>query len=316
MVASPLVRTVFPFRSYGCTVSPVYQAVRRQLTTTTSVAAVTTVHLPTASGQEIPALLHPLTPVVRGAERLREDHVERYTDRENHYWKSPTVQAFLHSFASGEPIGLIELDRTVFGATPRSDLMSRAVRYEESWWAAGTESTKALGQVRGSTRKPFPQKGRGKARVGTIRAPQWRGGYRVHGPRPHDKSTDIPRNVYDHAIRSALSAKFAQDQLHIVDSLSMSTDKKIALFERLHALSLNGKRVYFMYGNEEPEVELIQAANKFKKRAAVPDKGLPAEKALLVTSARQVAVSPVLENEFLVLDKMAIEVLEEMYHVD
>lgn len=136
----------------------------------------------------------------------------------------------------------------------------------------------------------------------------------MHGPVPHDKSTDIPRNVYNLAIRSALSTKFAQDQLHVVDSLTMDTDMRHALIERLRALSLAGKKVYLMYGSEEPEVLLIRAADKFKKKRASEES--EAMKPLLVTSARHVTVSPLLENEHLVLDKAAVEVLEEMYHAE
>lgn len=86
------------------------------------------------------------------------------------------VHAWCNSFESGSPMGLLELDRSVFGAPIRKDLIAHALRYERSWREQGTESSKNLGQVRGSTRKPFPQKGRGKARVGTLRAPHFRGG--------------------------------------------------------------------------------------------------------------------------------------------
>lgn len=82
------------------------------------------------------------------------------------------------------------MDRSVFGATIRPDILARALRYEESWREQGTESTKNLGQVRGSTRKPFQQKGRGKARVGTVRAPQWKGGKVEHGKQTGIKYND------------------------------------------------------------------------------------------------------------------------------
>jgi large subunit ribosomal protein L4 len=91
-------------------------------------------------------------------------------------WKLPTVHSWIKSFESGSLVGLIELDKTVFGESPRSDLLYRALRYEEAWRDQRTESSKALGQVRGTTRKPFPQKGRGRARHGTLRAAQFVGG--------------------------------------------------------------------------------------------------------------------------------------------
>ncbi|TPX54488.1 hypothetical protein PhCBS80983_g05908 [Powellomyces hirtus] len=224
------------------------------------------------------------------------------------------LQSFLTSFTTGRPLGLVELDRSVFGIpTPRSDLLARAVRYEKSWLLQGTESTKNLGQVRGSTRKPFQQKGRGKARVGTLRAPQFRGGYIVHGPRPHDQTTDLPRKVYASALRSALSAKFLQNQLLIVDSLSLPNALKHTLAEPLAANALLGRKIYALYGSEEPEQNLVRAADKFNPDLKRSDDD---EKRILVAGARMVLVQPILENEILVLDKKALEVLEEMYHVE
>ncbi|KAI8586247.1 ribosomal protein L4 domain-containing protein [Geranomyces variabilis] len=230
-------------------------------------------------------------------------------------WTQP-LNSFLRSFATAAPLGILELDRSVFGSAPRKDLLARAIRYEEAWRLQGTESTKNLGQVRGSTRKPFQQKGRGKARVGTVRAPQWRGGYIVHGPRPHLQTIDLPRKVYASALRSALSAKFLQNQLLVVDSLHLISPLKAALADRLAANDLLNRKVYLLYGSEEPEQNLVLASNKFWNRAADEDRGLPQEKQILVASARNVMVGPLLENELLVCDKAAIEALEEMYHVE
>ncbi|KAJ3012198.1 54S ribosomal protein L4 mitochondrial [Thoreauomyces humboldtii] len=242
--------------------------------------------------------------------------VAQFSDIKNHTWRTPYLHSFISSFSSGETLGLVNLDRSVFGSTPRQDLLARALRYEKSWREQGTESTKNLGQVRGSTRKPFQQKGRGKARVGTVRAPQWRGGYIVHGPRPHDKTTDLPRKVYNGAIRSALSAKYLQNQLLVVDSLTIPSSLKAALWGPMESNNLLQKKVYFLYGDEEPEECLVKASEKFWKRDARPDKGLGPEKQILVSSARNVTVNPLLENEIVVLDKKALEVLEEMYHVE
>ena len=87
------------------------------------------------------------------------------------------VQAWIQSFTTGKCIGMMELDRSVFGVNPkRPDLIRRAIDYELSWLAQGTESSKSLGQVRGSTAKKFPQKGRGAARHGHLRANLMKGG--------------------------------------------------------------------------------------------------------------------------------------------
>ncbi|KAJ3068052.1 54S ribosomal protein L4 mitochondrial [Quaeritorhiza haematococci] len=294
-------------------------------------------------GNEVDARLNPRTPVLTMMGQVEVGDVAQYQDKENLWWKSRTVQAWLHSFSSPSPspsttpLGLLELDRSVFGLNPiRQDLIKRGLKYEWSWLQQGTESSKNLGQVRGSTRKPFPQKGRGKARVGTLRAPQFRGGYTVHGPRPHNKSTDIQQKVYDAAIRNALSTKYSQDQLFIVDSLSLPTTSKSALLERLQSLGIAGRKCYFLYGNEEPEVQLVQTADMFlpdykaeseeeemlleQEEEELTEKmgGLKGKKRMrvLVSNVRNVAVGPLMENEFVVLDKAAVEVLEEMYRVE
>jgi large subunit ribosomal protein L4 len=83
------------------------------------------------------------------------------------------MKTLYHSFRTGNFLGSLPF---FFYTKPRQDIIYRCLQYEKSWFKQSTESTKQLGQVRGSTRKPFPQKGRGKARVGTIRSPQFRGG--------------------------------------------------------------------------------------------------------------------------------------------
>ncbi|KAI8831583.1 ribosomal protein L4 domain-containing protein [Chytridium lagenaria] len=222
------------------------------------------------------------------------------------------LNGWLKQFTSGNLMGLIELDPSVFSAPLRQDILYRAMRYEESWMEAGTESSKALGQVRGTTRKPFPQKGRGRARHGTLRSPQFVGGYAVHGPRPHVKTMDIQSKVYDFAVRSAISAKFAQNQLFIVDALQMASTSKEELTSSLNALGLWGRRGYCLYGDSEPSTGLIRSVNLLRNDSTLNTK----ERSLLVGSARNVLVRPLLQNEYLLLDKAAVEVLEEMYKVD
>ena len=227
------------------------------------------------------------------------------------WWKSSTIHAWCHSFNTGDKIGLLSLNKCIFAGDQRKDLIAKALRYEASWKEQGTESTKNLGQVRGSTRKPFPQKGRGKARVGTLRAPHFRGGYSSHGPRPHNKTIDIPKKVYDSGLRAALATKFAQDQIIIVDALELNQTSKEALQEKLEKLSISGKKVYFIYGDQEPNVNLIRSSDMFSKKR-ISSHGIH-ENLLIVSWAQHISVTPILENEFLVLDKTAVEVLAEMY---
>ncbi|KAJ1531192.1 54S ribosomal protein, mitochondrial [Nowakowskiella sp. JEL0078] len=235
----------------------------------------------------------------------------RFADPKNVWWKSPVVHAWIHNFENATAMGIIELSKNVFGLPLREDILFRALRYEESWRAQGTESTKSLGQVRGSTRKVFPQKGRGKARVGTRRSPIFKGGYTVHGAKPHDKSIDIPQKLYNLSIKTALSTKFAQDQLLIVDELAVDTVEKLKMINKLKKFDLFGRKVCMLYGNDEPNRLLVRVADQFK---TVSGKGK--EKQLFVANAREISVSPLLDTEILVLDKAAVEILEEMYTED
>ena len=113
-----------------------------------------------------------------------------------HHLHSTTIHAWLHSFNSGHIVALLDLSKYVFNGDVRLDLINRALVYENSWRAQGTQSTKSLGQVRGSGKKAFPQKGRGKARVHSLRAPHFRGGFNCHGPRPHLRVRGIQRKVF------------------------------------------------------------------------------------------------------------------------
>ncbi|KAF9366560.1 54S ribosomal protein L4 mitochondrial [Mortierella sp. NVP85] len=101
----------------------------------------------------------------------------------------------------------------------------RVVVWQRDAMRQGTHSTKGRSEVSGTTRKAAPQKGRGAARVGSLRAPQRRGGGVPFGPKPRDHSSELPRKVQDMGLRVALSTKFAQDQLVIVDGLELDSHK-------------------------------------------------------------------------------------------
>ncbi|KAF8930016.1 ribosomal protein L4/L1 family-domain-containing protein [Dissophora ornata] len=135
------------------------------------------------------------------------------------------LQAWIKDFKSNEPKNLIQLQRKVFGVPLRKDILHRVVVWQRDAERQGTQSTKGRSEVSGTTRKAAPQKGRGAARVGSLRAPQRRGGGIAFGPKPRDHSSDLPRKVQDMGLRIALSTKFAQDQLIIVDDLSLDSHK-------------------------------------------------------------------------------------------
>lgn len=124
-----------------------------------------------------------------------------------------------------ERAGLMELSNYVFGQPFRPDILHRVVVYQRAGWRQGTVKVKNRAEVRGSGRKIRPQKGTGKSRASSLRAPLFRGGGVVHGPVPRDFSIDLPKKVVNLGIRVALSTKYAQGDLHIVDSLDVESHK-------------------------------------------------------------------------------------------
>ena len=112
--------------------------------------------------------------------------------------------------------GSIELDDSVFGASVREHLFWEVVKMQLASRRRGTHKTKTVSEVRGSGDKPYRQKGTGRARHGTKRAMNMKGGGVVHGPRPRDYSYKLPKKMMQTALRSALSLRLQQDALHVV----------------------------------------------------------------------------------------------------
>lgn len=119
--------------------------------------------------------------------------------------------------------GMAELPEALFGATPRKDIMARVVQWQQSKRRAGTHKIKGMGEVRGTTKKPYKQKGTGSARQGSLRAPQFRGGGVVHGPVVRSHEYDLPKKVRRLGLISALSQKQADGKLVVLDTINGPT---------------------------------------------------------------------------------------------
>jgi large subunit ribosomal protein L4 len=132
--------------------------------------------------------------------------------------------------------GDIDLDDAVFGLPSRPDLIHRMVLWQLAKRRAGTHKVKLVGEIRGTTAKPFKQKGTGRARQGSSRATQMRGGATPHGPIPRDHGHALPKKVRKLALRSALSAKQAAGKLVILEDAKLSelrTAKLLAQIKKL-----------------------------------------------------------------------------------
>lgn len=140
-----------------------------------------------------------------------------------------------------EEVGEIELNDHIFGAPINKHLMWEAVNHYLAVGRAGTASTKTRAEVAGSGRKLWKQKGTGRARVGDIRTPKWRGGGVVHGPKPRDFSYAFPKKKRRGALRSALSDKLNTGGLKIVENWEIDSHKTQTFIETMAELALSGR---------------------------------------------------------------------------
>ena len=143
--------------------------------------------------------------------------------------------------ASGKKVKDAELSAAVFEIEPNVHVMHEVVRSQRAARRQGTHDTLTRGQVRGGGKKPWRQKGTGRARQGTIRAPQWAGGGTVFGPHPRSYSFKVPAKVVKLAMRSALSAKLADGEIVVVDQLSFEKPSTKQAAEVLKNLGLEGR---------------------------------------------------------------------------
>ena len=136
-------------------------------------------------------------------------------------------------------IGQVELPEEVFAVEPKGHLLYEAVKWQLACRRRGSASTKSRGQVRGGGRKPWRQKGTGRARTGSIRSPLSRGGGVIFGPTPRSYSYPLPKKVRKAALRSALALKLSQGKLMIVDKLDLIEIKTRSFLEILKAMELS-----------------------------------------------------------------------------
>ncbi len=136
----------------------------------------------------------------------------------------------------GKKLRQVELPAEVFEAPINVDLMHQAYVRQMANARLGTHKTKSRGEVSGGGRKPWRQKGTGRARQGTIRAPQWVGGGRVHTPRPRSYDKKMPRKMRQAALRSALSVKALEESIVVVDELVLTEPKTRLMAEALGKL--------------------------------------------------------------------------------
>lgn len=138
---------------------------------------------------------------------------------------------------NGEQVGEIELRDEIFGIEPNQHVLHQAVQAQLAAERAGTHSTKTRAEVAGGGRKPWRQKGTGRARHGSIRSPIWRGGGIVFGPKPREYGFKLPKKVRRLALKSALSAKALANEIIVLDSLNFAAPKTKDMVKVLNNLN-------------------------------------------------------------------------------
>ena len=154
----------------------------------------------------------------------------------------------------GKKVGDVELAEELFGIEPNAYAMHQVVRMQRAAARSGNASTKTRSEVRGGGRKPWRQKGTGRARTGSIRAPHWKGGGTVFGPKPRDYSFKVPKKVRRLAFRSALSQAARSDRVKVLEDFTLEVPSTRTGAEILGKLSLAG-RVMLVVAPDDTNVE-------------------------------------------------------------
>ncbi|MBZ9533660.1 50S ribosomal protein L4 [Cytobacillus oceanisediminis] len=196
---------------------------------------------------------------------------------------------------NGTQAGDIELNESVFGIEPNKHVLFEAVVMQRASLRQGTHKTKIRSEVAGGGRKPWRQKGTGRARQGSIRSPQWRGGGTVFGPVPRSYSYKLPKKVRRLAIKSALSTKVLEENILVLQNLAFDAPKTKDFKAVLGGLSIEKKA-------------LIVTAD-LDENVALSARNIPG---VTVVTATGITVLDVLNHDKLIMTKAAVEKVEEV----
>jgi large subunit ribosomal protein L4 len=166
------------------------------------------------------------------------------------------IEAPHYSSAGAKRDAAFALPADYFDGTVNEPVLHQAVKVYLNNQRQGTHMTKSRSFVSGGNQKPWKQKGTGRARQGSIRAPHWRGGGIVFGPSPRDYRTDIPRKVKQLARKSALNARAREGAVHVVERLAFRAPRTAELVELLRSLGLNGQKALVLTAGHNPNAYL------------------------------------------------------------
>jgi len=200
----------------------------------------------------------------------------------------------------GKKLKEIELPASIFEAPVKMDLMHQAYVRQMANARLGTHETKVRGEVSGGGRKPWRQKGTGRARQGSTRAAQWVGGGKIHTPHSRDYSVKMPLKMRRAAVRSALSVKAAEQSIVVVDNLSMGEPKSKLLAQAVEKL-VGNKSALLVIPEKDSKIDVLLSADNITH-----GKGL---------LAKYLNIRDMLSFDQIVLEESSIEVLESFLTV-
>ena len=196
---------------------------------------------------------------------------------------------------TGSSVGEIELSDAIFGIEPNEAILFEALVQQRASLRQGNHKVKNRSEVAGGGRKPWRQKGTGRARQGSIRSPQWRGGGIVFGPTPRSYAYKLPKKVRRIALLSALSSKVREENIIVLDGLAFDAPKTKEFIQVLKDLSINKKA-------------LIVTAD-LDETVALSARNIPG---ISVVTASSINVLDIVAHEKFVVTKAAVEKIEEV----
>lgn len=202
------------------------------------------------------------------------------------------MDVIVRNFENQE-VGSLVLDPSIFGVEPRPDILARVVRWQLAKRRSGNHKTKGVSEISGTTRKPYRQKGTGRARQGSLRSPQFRGGAVIFGPVVRSHEFDLPKKVRKLGLKMALSSKIAEGNLIIMDQFSLESSKTRNFSKKLGGMGLDS---VLMIGVGEIDPAFFNASSNLSYVDVLPQQG--------------VNVYDILRRRFLVLHKDAVNYLE------
>lgn len=199
-----------------------------------------------------------------------------------------------------EEVGEVELSDAVFGAPLNEALIHAAVKNYMQNGRQGTSATKTRGNVAGSGKKLWKQKGTGRARIASIRSPLWKGGGNVHGPQPRDWSSKMPKKMRRGALRSALSERLREGNIIVIDEIKFAEAKTKEFIKAMATLGLveKAKTTKTLFVDSLENTDLIRSARNVQKTKVINSFG--------------VNIYDLLYHEKLVLSKSAAQELGEL----